>query len=158
MIKKERLEELIKKGEFAYFINNSKKIIKLDFNRNKYVLRDDLTLTPYKSNRYMELNNLYETKIDAELARDYKNIAMPDFSFPDWEEIQDKENCFEYYAKNGNRIQIETSLITAIYGETYVIKLFNATTEKMILNLKLTKENYQNKILPKAKKLLLGDE
>lgn len=152
MITRERLEELIENNGTVYCVLDNVYKITLDkryfcilsnyLQWSKFLDKPMLQRTPH-------IDDIYETKEDAEFAKEFKNITrIETLNLPTWEELKKFER-FDFKAKDGHRYTIHfisgfnTLAITGIIKNEYYGEA--------------TKENYFQacKI---AKKLFLGDK
>lgn len=94
MITKERLEELIEKGATVYELFMDKEILKVELNKNYYIMLDKtyenkLGKLPQRPHW---LSDLFETKEDAEWFAEFSCIERTErLVLPTWEEIQKYE-------------------------------------------------------------------
>lgn len=173
MIQKERLKELIKRGAAIYVRNIDNIAGSIDFCeyegrilKNCFQFR--VKIKPDLSNYYgcesnwsddILLENLFETKEDAEFACKYKNISRIDYlHLPLYEDFIKK-----YQTLGENLIEDEKCVMFTSAAETY--SLYATDNEvwvgkdnsgERVFNDKLTKENYE-KACEICRKLFLGE-
>ena len=152
MITRERLEELIENNGTVYCVLD--KVYKITLDKRYFCIIGDYLqwskfLDKLMPRRTPHIDDIYETKEDAEFAKEFKNITrIETLNLPTWEELKKFER-FDFKAKDGNRYTIHfisgfnTLAITGIIKNEYYGEA--------------TKENYFEacKI---AKKLFLGDK
>ncbi len=163
MIEKERLQELIEQNKEIYFVNWTYKEIECV---NKIVIADyiitleivnDLLYVIRKEDAYkpeviwkLKLNELFETKEDAEFALRYKRIPHTEYlDLPDWEEVEG-----DYSLEFGNsslEIYKSTNRILVMTNRNY-LGLYDYAFDK-----ETTKENYLE-ACEICRKLWLGEE
>lgn len=163
MISRERLEELIEQGETIYCVNLDDEIgfINFIYCEGKILenfLKVRVKIKPDLSNWYgcepnwsddISLKSLFETREDAEFAKEFKNITQTvTLSLPTFEELKQIEK-FEFKSADGYRYSI-----FYIAGSNKLV-LFGIFENKYTGE--ATKENYLEacKI---AKKLFLGEK
>ena len=156
MISREKLEELIEKGESVY-CKYPKSIKKIQLNKancrisifNSLVVAKDNKCNQYK------LENLYVDKVDAEFDLEFKGIErIETLSLPSWEEMSESwYNEFKFVGGNG----LAYSLVVVNGGDKCIIIRDNLYLDQRFYVDGTTKENYI-KACKVAKKLFLGEE
>ena len=150
MIERERLEDLIEQGAIIYrtYANVCVQEIKL----NKANIKTDGAFLWQKMSGAFKgcgipLDQLFETKEDAEWHKEFKRIPRTDYlDLPTWEEFLKMKKLFSFNSKKGK-------LIVYFYDNKTI---FVEDEEWNILREPLTKENYL-KACRKCKELFLGE-
>jgi len=154
MISKERLEELIKQGATIYDIFKGD-IYLVDLTMAKYY--DVPKYIEYKNDYYncnltRSIDDLFETKEEAEEYLEFGNITRTErLDLPTWEEFN-KKGCFYFVGKNYSFYQIYKR-----YNKIHLEWSDDETYYMTIQEWKLTKENYLE-ARRLCKKLFLGEE
>ena len=168
MITKERLEELIEKGATIYLLNDfysmEIRFDNVDIRKGYKIINNDLVFGVNNPTRIQELDNLYETREEAEWNLKFGNITRTEsLSLPSWEEFCDCKysNEFTFFA-NGFEYNLFATVRNKEFGEpdTLIIgtnDLKMACGYDEIFEKAYTKENYI-KACELAKKLFLGEE
>lgn len=152
MISKERLQNLAKKGIPVYAVTNGDVLKIKTRNSEAWLMGNYVNWVVDLNGRFRWLNahldNIYETKEDAEFAKEFKNITRTvTLTLPTFEELQ-QIGKFEFKSADGYRYDIfivgtKKLILTGIIENKY-------TGES-------TKENYI-KLCKIAKKLFLGEK
>lgn len=175
MITKERLQELIdecnsNENKFLYVYgkyreyslkNREEKSSYFWWKRQVEIVNNELHYiyedSDYYENDdlYIKLEDLYETKEDAELVAKYHTSIVEKFEPPVYEDIKDGQPYRFNFTSNGKHYNFFTSVL--------LIELVEANTEdsdnpycEQIICCHSTKENYY-KAVEKARKLFLGE-
>ena len=153
MITRERLEELIENNGTVYCVGDNVYKITLD-KRYFCILGNYLqwstVLNKLMPRRTPHIEDIYETKEDAEFVKEFKNITRTEtLNLPTWEELKIIDEI-KIYAGNGKRYLVQ--------ADEYDISVYASDRYDFILykRLKRTKENYI-KACTIARKLFLGE-
>ena len=161
MISKERLQELIKQEATIWVENQYCNAYAVELSNYYYVSitdnKESLMFLDYsiqeddpESVLVDYLENLYETKEDAEFAREFKNITRTEtLNLPTWEELNIIDEI-KIYGENGKQYLVQ--------ADEYDISIYADDGYDFILykRLKRTKDNYI-KACTIARKLFLGE-
>ena len=161
MISKERLQELIKQEATIWVENQYCNAYDVELSNYNYIaITDDKESLMFLDYSIQEddpesvlvdyLENLYETKEDAEFAREFKNITRTEtLNLPTWEELNIIDEI-KIYGENGKQYLVQ--------ADEYDISVYASDGYDFILykRLKRTKGNYI-KACTIARKLFLGE-
>lgn len=159
MIKKERLQELIKNRATIYYLSifdtNDKEVIEHKPSKSRvYKNLDDGSIT---------IDDIYdeywfESREDAEFANEFKRVARIDYlDLPTWEEFIEMSS---FIFENKDRINLEMAIWCCDTEDLQIktIKITNLNNWNIrLFEQPLTKENY-TLACRKAKELFLGSD
>ena len=161
MISKERLQELIKQEATIWVENQYCNAYAVELSHYYYVAitdnKESLMFLDYSIQEddpesvfvdYLE--NLYETKEDAEFAREFKNITRTEtLNLPTWEELNIIDEI-KIYGENGKQYLVQ--------ADEYDISIYASDGYDFLLykRFERTKDNYI-KACTIARKLFLGE-
>lgn len=152
-ISKNRLEELIKEGATIWAIGRysfQDKIEEIKLDKDFFSVSKNALI--YPDLFYTKLEDLFETKKQAEWALKYHATRTEELNLPMWKEIKDIKNIktiVSFYAKNK-----ETD---TVYMDIHAKHLIVETEYKEFLNTEFTEENYI-KACDLCLKLFKGEE
>ena len=161
MISKERLQELIKQEATIWVENQYCNAYDVELSNYNYIaITDDKESLMFLDYSIQEddpesvfvdyLENLYETKEDAEFAREFKNITRTEtLNLPTWEELNIIDEI-KIYGENGKQYLVQ--------ADEYDISVYASDGYDFILykRFERTKDNYI-KACTIARKLFLGE-
>lgn len=156
MVEKNRLEELIKQGATIYDVH-IKSLFSYELNNSYYINEDGCLLRTYcdfDDDIIIDyLENLFETKEDAEWALRYKNIPRTEYlNLPTWEEIEnDLKNC-----SDGDYVIVDDDRVTFVYYKLKKKPKLSIITNFDAIEFNATKDNYI-KACELCRKLFLGE-
>lgn len=145
MIKKSRLEELIKEGATIYCADRDVQFpIPIFLNEEDFVKKEDL---PHEENCIRDnilLEDLYETEEQAEWALKYQHIPKTEWlDLPMWEEMYESANRNVFYHRKGIIGKIDGIRYPNVDERVITIRSIYARNEKDVLfNAPATEENY----------------
>ena len=153
MITRERLEELIENNGTVYCVLD--KVYKITLDKRYFCIIGDYlqwstVLNKLMPRRTPNIDDIYETKEDAEFVKEFKNITRTEtLNLPTWEELKIIDEI-KIYAENGKQYLVQ--------ADEYDISVYASDGYDFILykRLKRTKENYI-KACTIARKLFLGE-
>lgn len=153
MISKERLEELIENNGTVYCVLDNVYKITLD-KRYFCILGNYLqwstVLNKLMPRRTLHIEDIYETKEDAEFVKEFKNITRTEtLNLPTWEELNIIDEI-KIYGENGKQYLVQ--------ADEYDISVYASDGYDFILykRFERTKDNYI-KACTIARKLFLGE-
>ena len=166
MISKERLEELIEKGEFIFYIlnNNSVALLRLDnsygisteeYNK-EYNCKPQFYHSGYVYQNICDADKIFETEEDARWELEMTATRTETFTPPTWEEFITKDKTITFY-KN----QVKYKMYIFVKNKNtnncrIIIYADDNSQDWLVFEKPATKENYIE-ACRLAKKLFLGE-
>lgn len=153
MITRERLEELIENNGTVYCVGDN--VYKITLDKRYFCilgnyLQWSIVLNKLMPRRTPHIDDIYETKEDAEFVKEFKNITRTEtLNLPTWEELKIIDEI-KIYGENGKQYLVQ--------ADEYDISVYASDGYDFILykRLKRTKDNYI-KACTIARKLFLGE-
>ena len=162
MIKKERLEELIKQGATIYeYVNGH--IWELELKTDWYVMNNCLREVKLGKHphRLWAISDLFETKEEAEWHKEFDCVERTErLVLPTWEELFDFDKATRFldcYTQEFAITKQRSVIGVILFGVDFTNKIIEVSigSDKLFVE-ELTKENY-TLACRKCKKLFLGD-
>lgn len=149
MIKRERLKELIDKGETIYFVYNGNVDEKEGIYKGDFILNETYVSIYWTTRSHqIKYKDLYETKSEAEWVAKMHTQRTEYFEPPTWKQFEKQHKPYHFISKGGLRETIY------IFDKNVNNKLLSAGSK---LFGKPTKESYI-KACEYARNLFLGKE